>query len=54
MSMRSDYGPEVWCDETGQIEATHRPAGSRDPWFCMVCGSIEHKATRPESAEAVR
>lgn len=42
MSMRSEYGPEVVCDFTDNIELTHRPAGSGDPWFCFACGSTSH------------
>lgn len=46
--MRSEYGPQVWCDQTGLPETTHRPAGSEDPWFCMTCGSTDHPLIDPK------
>lgn len=39
----SEYGPDVICDLTDDRESTHRPSGSNDPWFCMVCGSTTHE-----------
>jgi hypothetical protein len=41
--MRSEYGQDVVCAETGAPEPTHRPAGGGGPWFCMACGSTSHE-----------
>jgi hypothetical protein len=37
-----EFGHIVYCDYADHKTHTHRPAESKGPWFCSICGSTDH------------
>lgn len=45
--MNKEYGPEVLCPESNDVQSTHRP-GNEGPFFCMACGATDHETVGPK------